>query len=1194
MTPRPLLAALVLVACAHGRATTERPKVPRPVGAEDLGLCDGGDATTDWLLRGCPKRALATLAGTGDAAQLVAARARAAVIADGLDETAPPGLLLDLDVPQWAWKLHGDPPRERVAFGTGVTADAPQAAAVLQALQLDARALAAAHARDAAVVPAVAVRELALRSFATVRCLDTVMAEQLDMLRREGAGLRRGLATELGVGAPTTGDELRIEAMSAAWSCELQSAFELAMSAAETEGRAGHRDASLAAAIDAIEIEVFPGGRADSFAVASFAPADSGQWAALAEAATDGAGALAERGALVTTRLAELDAAFAPDTRAPADEARVAIVRAIAALRLRGDAEAAKPEAERALALARTAARADRADYARMVLVLAHAELGALPEATAILDALDRSLTARGAEGARNRVARILREAGTLEIDRGRSELGVALVRLGRRLRPRLTSFTEKNATLTALPNVLLASGRIEEAVLELTVARELWAGERKTTEPGSWAVIDSQLAAMDADLRARLGDDGGIDPAAVMAELGLARAWAAVMRGDTDMLRRELAALDEEKRFGMLAAAPALGLCHALDAELAGYGKTLATMASSLQQGLAATTGSPDLAARAQLRAAAIEIERTVVPQLAACFAVTRQADRVRPLQALAEQLRRIGGQGQLGAIEQRMHAAFVAEASGRFANATKAYLALARDLVAGPGLAQGTAIGLGETAAPMYERAAMSALADDDADGAVAILEEARARDLRARRAGGSNDRQSPLAEVVALERAITAQQIRLRRLAQLAESTNDAKTRTILEHRRNGELTRIDELQRKRDAAVRETASHTSAAYRAAALAPAPGAAAIRSELADDEVMIYFATGTEQAYAIVIDGTRARIVALPAVDPRTGAPELAGALRELYTTISGESSRGVAYRPDAPALTPRDPATLRATLHRILVAPLFEHVPAGKRVLIVPDANTIDLPWAALGPADAPWIARNSLRILPGGHLLVDRPRVKHSRRALVLGDPDFRTGAGEGRTRAGAGDVAWQRLPGTRKEAERVAALYRTRALVGNEASEATLRDRAGRAGLIHIASHGVADTARPSYSAIVLADPKRGDDDGLLHAYEIERMQLRAELVVLSACETGVGQVRGSEGMLALDRAFLIAGARAVVSSLWLVDDQATAALFTAFHRERKRGAPTDVALQRAMNEVRGHAKWKDPEYWSAFRVVGAD
>jgi CHAT domain-containing protein len=281
------------------------------------------------------------------------------------------------------------------------------------------------------------------------------------------------------------------------------------------------------------------------------------------------------------------------------------------------------------------------------------------------------------------------------------------------------------------------------------------------------------------------------------------------------------------------------------------------------------------------------------------------------------------------------------------------------------------------------------------------------------------------------------------------------------------------------------------------------------------------------------------------------------------------------------------------VRQELYEVLVVPWEQYVSPGQRVLIVPDHFTGDLPFAALGGSKTPWILRNPVRLLPNAQFLATE-RSK-GRRAVVIGDPVMPAQGRESKVGAGltAASVEWATLPGTRLEAEKVARMYRTDALLREEATEQNLRELAPRAKVLLIASHGLAMPTKPGESALVLSAPdEAGGDDGILHAYEIERLTLPGTLVVLSACETGRGQTRGNEGTLALDRAFLTAGAGVVVSSLWLVDDQATAELMEHMHRELRKGRPADVALAHAMRAVREMPGWSDPYFWSGFRVVG--
>lgn len=129
-------------------------------------------------------------------------------------------------------------------------------------------------------------------------------------------------------------------------------------------------------------------------------------------------------------------------------------------------------------------------------------------------------------------------------------------------------------------------------------------------------------------------------------------------------------------------------------------------------------------------------------------------------------------------------------------------------------------------------------------------------------------------------------------------------------------------------------------------------------------------------------------------------------------------------------------------------------------------------------------------------------------------------------------------------------------------------------------------------AEPARSGVVLS--LGGGEGGVLHVPEIMRPQLNAEMVTLSACQTGLGQVLAGESVMGLSRAFLFAGARSVVVSLWNVNDAATAELMTAFYRNMRNGAPREEALRQAKLALLpgGQKTWRHPYFWVPFLFVG--
>lgn len=143
--------------------------------------------------------------------------------------------------------------------------------------------------------------------------------------------------------------------------------------------------------------------------------------------------------------------------------------------------------------------------------------------------------------------------------------------------------------------------------------------------------------------------------------------------------------------------------------------------------------------------------------------------------------------------------------------------------------------------------------------------------------------------------------------------------------------------------------------------------------------------------------------------------------------------------------------------------------------------------------------------------------------------------------------------------------------------------------------VHFATHGYIDSERPDLSAIVLSlvDEKGNPQDGFLRANEIYNLNLPAELVVLSACETGLGKEIKGEGLVGLTRGFMYAGARRVVVSLWNVNDKATAELMTRFYRGMLRENKTPAAaLRTAQLEMSRQRRWQSPYYWAAFVLQG--
>ena len=137
--------------------------------------------------------------------------------------------------------------------------------------------------------------------------------------------------------------------------------------------------------------------------------------------------------------------------------------------------------------------------------------------------------------------------------------------------------------------------------------------------------------------------------------------------------------------------------------------------------------------------------------------------------------------------------------------------------------------------------------------------------------------------------------------------------------------------------------------------------------------------------------------------------------------------------------------------------------------------------------------------------------------------------------------------------------------------------------------VHLACHGLVDPERPMLSSLALTG-------GSLSAFDVLRTKIPADLVVLSACETGRGKIVHGEGLLGFTRTFMLAGAPRVVVSLWPVEDMATQALMSKFYElwnpKAGDGLPAAAALRKAQEYVRAQDRWKHPSYWAAWQLWG--
>jgi len=188
-----------------------------------------------------------------------------------------------------------------------------------------------------------------------------------------------------------------------------------------------------------------------------------------------------------------------------------------------------------------------------------------------------------------------------------------------------------------------------------------------------------------------------------------------------------------------------------------------------------------------------------------------------------------------------------------------------------------------------------------------------------------------------------------------------------------------------------------------------------------------------------------------------------------------------------------------------------------------------------------------------------------------------------------------------LPATETETESIFKLYnenklKAKVLLHNDANEKAIKsDELEKYKVLHLATHGFVNSERPELSGLLLAQDTTGGEDGVLYSGEIYNLKLNANLVVLSACETGLGKIQKGEGIIGLTRALLYAGAKNIIVSLWQVADESTSNLMVDFYKNslEYRGMHSySGALRNAKLKMISEEKYAHPLFWAPFILIG--
>ena len=294
----------------------------------------------------------------------------------------------------------------------------------------------------------------------------------------------------------------------------------------------------------------------------------------------------------------------------------------------------------------------------------------------------------------------------------------------------------------------------------------------------------------------------------------------------------------------------------------------------------------------------------------------------------------------------------------------------------------------------------------------------------------------------------------------------------------------------------------------------------------------------------------------------------------------------------------------------LYDLLLKPAADEIAGKTRLVVVPDGSLWELPFQALQtPRDRYLIDDYAISYVPSLTVLREIIQASHTKEArsaaptlLAMGNPALGTQTTT-RVKAILMDEKLDPLPEAEQQVRALEKIYgpaRSRIYLGPEAREERFKSEAKDFRILHLATHGILNDRSPMYSHLLLAQSGEvGKEDGILEAWELMKMEWKADLVVLSACETARGRVGKGEGMIGMTWALFVAGVPTTVVSQWKVQSGSTAELMVEFHRQLKtrRTAPSArydaaKALQAAALKLKRDSRYQHPFYWAGFVVVG--
>ena len=360
------------------------------------------------------------------------------------------------------------------------------------------------------------------------------------------------------------------------------------------------------------------------------------------------------------------------------------------------------------------------------------------------------------------------------------------------------------------------------------------------------------------------------------------------------------------------------------------------------------------------------------------------------------------------------------------------------------------------------------------------------------------------------------------------------------------------------------------------------------ALQDELATDEAFLEYMVSDSFVFVLVI--TKAAVY---------------NQYKKTYAPISNQITQLLGYIRTHKA---NEFAKVGYEVYKTIIGDVLADKIRGKKLIIVPDEALNYLPFGVLPKSaissEEQWSAiyRNL------DYFIVEHPIVYNYSASLFVNSKNRIQKSTKGKICAWAPsfenmesilrkkEIAHTitELPAAKEESDMIAKLFGGQLIAEGKGMEANFKQYAPDFGVLHIATHGIMEDEHPIYSNLLFNGG--GEEDGILHTYELFNMQLNADLAVLSACNSGVGKLKKGEGVVSIARGFAYAGVPNIVMSTWAVSDEATRILMNYFYLNLQQGYPKGEALQQAklafLEEFKGNDALLAPFFWGSFVVLG--